>query len=864
MSLDHQSVLFSDVDRDWHLEGLCRDLAKIKEHRSRRAGGRRAIDPRQSQLSAMEQLHLRGFLAGLSTAELAKALGVSVNGLRAELTPRLYSYLKELTGDRQRFCKKRVIATLVERGYRRSTTDRAASAVICWLPARDSARFEGRDRDQKQLNHWLEGEGGDRCLVIEGAGGTGKTALALESADRLVSHSTCPFGAVIFVSAQTTQLTGMGILPKLQSDPTFEGLLGMIADRLQRPMPDHCQDERSRWQWVWQQLARQRTLLIVDGFEALSDPVTTMAFLCDLPATVKVLITSRQRLFFERSIHLSGLDSSAALAWITDRAEDAGWPWSLADYKALVDITGGLPGAIAWVLGQLAAGQPLPWAIAQLQRPDCVVAQFYCHRALAALQAHWTTLPDGGALFGIPAGPPTATASVTAAEAALETTSTIAAATDAVPHLVSHPAVNAAAHRGEPTNLGGLPSDGMLDTGDRQPQWLANQLLAILSWFARPVAASTLAAIAGQEPDTPAISDALSAIAQQSIVEVNAAGHYGLPPFMRHYVATQIAPEWPEAAALAARERWVQWAIDYVQQHGHGDRLEWPADTTALDAQWPTLQDVLDWCLAQGWLDRFWDLFCPLRGYTHFRGHWRDRVARNTKGLAIARERGDRALEAQLLFDRAWTQSLKTDHQSLTRAARDYQAAWELRDWIDLDLQISLAINQFRLAISLKDAASRQQWHEHLANLVHDPRLGEDRATRLECQWLYYQADDLAEQPREQLRALKYYQHALELARRIEWQRGMAYIQSSIGALRVAQQQFYSACRDLEACRNLAESILDLRCLAYCKKHLARAKQGLGHPQDARQIAQGAIALFESLQMDSEVAQLQKLILTLR
>lgn len=868
MSLESKSTLFSDVARDWHLEGLYRDLAKIKERRSQQSGdGRRTIDPRQTQLSDTERLHLRGFLAGSSTADLAKVLGVGANGLRAELTTRLYSYLKELTGDRERFCKKRVIAALTERGYRRSAADRPANVILGMLPARDSARFEGRDRDWEQLNNWLAGQGGDRCLAIEGAGGTGKTALVLESAYRLVSDRDCPFGAVIFVSAQTTQLTGMGILPKLQSTPTLDRLLVAIADQLQRPIPHRCQDERSRWQWVWQQLTRQRTLLIVDGFEALSDPVTTMAFLCDLPATVNLLITSRQRLFFERSIRLSGLDHSAALAWVTARAEDAGWPGSPSDYETLVTITGGLPGAIAWVLGQLATGQSLPWAIAQLQQPDCVVAQFYCHRALAALQAQWPGSVTPGSVT--PGSVPLAIAAVTAPDTELDTASgtELDTAPGTAPDTAFNTALDTASHlahqSGWLTESEQQPSIGPLDHPTHshpthshptqcQTQFLVNPLLGILSWFARPVSQATLAVIADQDPDAPAISDALAVITRESIVELNSAGHYGLLPFMRQYVATQLAAEWPAAAALAARERWVQWAIDYVQQYGHEDRLEWPTDTTALDAQWPTLRDVLDWCLAQGWLDRFWEVFRPLRGYTHFRGYWRDRIARDTAGLAVARAQGDRTLEAQFLFDRGWTRALTNSAASLSRAMRDYQAAWELRSFLDLDWQIDLLINQFRLAGLLLDLDSQQQWHNHIAEWIHNPSLDAERTNRLHCQWLYYQADALVHQGRDPSQALQYYYQSLDLAERIHWQRAIIYIQSSITQIKMEQNP-YHACRDLQASHDRAEQAKDLRCLAYCKLHLAHAKKRLGKLQEAKQRAQEAISLFESLRIEVDI-----------
>ncbi|HEY9689426.1 MAG TPA: AAA family ATPase [Coleofasciculaceae cyanobacterium] len=787
MAVDPKSTLFEEVGRDWNLEGLYRDLGHIKARilATKDALGPHektapAIDPRRSQLSATERLHLRGLLKGLSIRELATELDVTAEYLRTELTNRLYTYLKCLLNWEGRFCRRKAMVLLMERYHHPLETQPPLNCEIqSYLPARDSTQLEGRDRDYERLSNWLQSNISNRFFVIEGAGGTGKTALALEVAHRLVRQDDAPFRVTLFVSAQVTHLTGIGLIPSFRSQQTLEAILAEIAHNLDFDGFSAHSTLIEQIHQIWDRLAQQPTLLIVDSFEALAEPERVLAFLYDLPATVKVLITSRQRLYFPQSIHLDPLDSAAVMHWIEHHGAERAWPWSAHQYRSLVEAVGGLPGAIDWALGQLATGQSIQWVIAQLHQPDHWVTQFYCQSTIAALQGT-----------------------------------------------------------------------------------LAGQLLALLSWFAGPIDIASLAQVAGVNPHDSTTMQALAELAKQSIVTILPNGRYSLPSLLRRYIAAQCSQILAPEAVAIARDRWIQWAIDYAQRHGHPDRLEWLSSTHELDPQWPTLSHALDYCLDQGQLQHYWDLFQPLRGYTHFRGHWADRIARNTRGITLARQQNDPATEALFLFDRGWTRSLHNDPASLKQAQADFQAAWELRQHTSIELQTELAINQQRLASRQGSSSLHQQWQAQMQQLIAHPDINQNYALRLDCQNLYYQGD-LASKQQDYPKALQLYTAALKQAQTLQWKRGEAYIQSSIGATNLALGHFHKAWRYLEDSYRIAINIPDQRCLAYCQKHLAHTAKELRPRRDPRSWAEKAIALFHDLGITDEAQIMRDFIQTL-
>jgi predicted ATPase len=250
----------------------------------------------------------------------------SVSGLEDEYvlsagTPRLL-YLKSPAPDRERRLSK-----LIERmrsedsaSYRHfETPDELARLVQDDLAILLSERFEathagpaaaavteqsrsvsppplpptptvGRDRDIAAVTKLLRG--GTRLLTLSGAGGIGKTRLALEVAQRLADE----FGPDLYYVS-------------VEAVTSPELLLRTIADRLQVRL----EDTRGPLHALVEYLRERRSLLLLDNFEQVVDAAVQVAALLDGCPRLQVLVTSRQvlRLQAEREYPVAPLDVPA-------------------------------------------------------------------------------------------------------------------------------------------------------------------------------------------------------------------------------------------------------------------------------------------------------------------------------------------------------------------------------------------------------------------------------------------------------------------------------------------------------------------------------------------------------------------------
>lgn len=265
---------------------------------------------------------------------------------------------------------------------------RCQSPILQNLPAREYTLFVGRSREIARLMELIDHSHAAHLISIDGIGGVGKTTLALEAAYRCLdgysTSLTSKFQAIIFTSAKQSYLTAMGILPRLTRERTLRDICVEIArtlnihDIANLPISEQIQVLRQR-------LAQTPTLLIVDNLETIEEKQEVLAFLFDLPPTVKVIITTREQALFV-PIRLSCLSLEAGLRLINHEANEKGISLTPEESQLLFTRVSGIPAALIYAIGQMAAGYLLSDVLSQIIQPEGDIARFCFQGAIAPLR----------------------------------------------------------------------------------------------------------------------------------------------------------------------------------------------------------------------------------------------------------------------------------------------------------------------------------------------------------------------------------------------------------------------------------------------------------------------------------------------
>lgn len=221
----------------------------------------------------------------------------------------------------------------------------------------------------------------DRVITVTGAGGVGKTALALRLCQHLLRMNPFPFEAIIWTSAKEERLgvTGIELIdPNLR---TFDDLINTILSvcgwtaELEKPLADRieCVDEILR-------TGDPGILLVIDNLETIHDQ-RVIEFIKELPLPNRALLTSRIGLGeIERRYPLVALNQREAVALFKNLARDRGLNDLVAIPDPVIDSyverLHRYPLAIKWAIGQISLGKELNTVIAESASASGDIARF--------------------------------------------------------------------------------------------------------------------------------------------------------------------------------------------------------------------------------------------------------------------------------------------------------------------------------------------------------------------------------------------------------------------------------------------------------------------------------------------------------
>jgi hypothetical protein len=223
--------------------------------------------------------------------------------------------------------RDKVIGTYIEHYH---AADKSASSespkpkIYHNLPQPDYGRFVGREKEFAQVVRILRLRILTPLVTIDGIGGIGKSALALEvthfylrNFDRIPPEER--FEAIIWTSAKQTVLSVEGIVQRRQALRTLDDIYTTIAVALQREDITRTRPEEQS-EVVRNALIQQRTLLVVDNLETVDDEAV-LEFLRELPAPTKAIVTTRHRIDVAYPVRLVGMPRDDAQELIAQESK---------------------------------------------------------------------------------------------------------------------------------------------------------------------------------------------------------------------------------------------------------------------------------------------------------------------------------------------------------------------------------------------------------------------------------------------------------------------------------------------------------------------------------------------------------------
>ncbi|MDO8473668.1 MAG: NB-ARC domain-containing protein [Dehalococcoidia bacterium] len=151
----------------------------------------------------------------------------------------------------------------------------------------DDTGFIGRTAERRTLKQ-LVADSDHRVITVVGAGGTGKTALALRVCHDLTDDPGQRFARIVWVSLKTTQLTADGVRQVTDAVDSVGALINLVLGEVS----EHTAlTGYPSWGRVINEMRSTKTLLVIDNLETIGEEVRPLVV--DIPAGSKVLFTSR-------------------------------------------------------------------------------------------------------------------------------------------------------------------------------------------------------------------------------------------------------------------------------------------------------------------------------------------------------------------------------------------------------------------------------------------------------------------------------------------------------------------------------------------------------------------------------------------
>ena len=378
----------------------------------------------------------------------------------------------------------------------------------------------------------------------------------------------------------------------------------------------------------------------------------------------------------------------------------------------------------------------------------------------------------------------------------------------------------------------------------------AHRLLMALALFSQPALRQTVAQVGLGVQDE---IEGFAKLQQRSLVVIQQ-GRYSLLPSTREYALEELKAD--SEFELAARERWITWALELLRQFTTPYWREWN-DYGQLHSEWGNLQAVIEWCIEKDHYDYFGQFWPLVKGYTHIHGYWHERLTWLTWWVEAARARQEHRVMLQALRDKGWTLLLMGHPTQLAEAESCFEQVWAERSSADLVFQLDFAIEYAILSLQQKQFERADDQLNDARSILGRLEQSEPAAYRKEGIRIDYYGAEIAYRQGNFDQAKERYQQVLVQARALEWTQVEVYTLNWLADIALHQHQLDEVSALLEVSLPLAKRYQDRRSQAFHQKTQARLEQLRGNLSQFQEKAASAITAFENLGMQAEVDEIQ-------
>ena len=264
------------------------------------------------------------------------------------------------------------------------------------LPEKDYNLFIGRNKEINELYNALDHKR-HFITALDGIGGVGKSAIAIEACYRLINDKKNEFEYFIWMSAKNTFFKDGKITNIEQAFDHLDQLIDTILIVL--GFPEYLQFEmKKKKETVIELLTIIKMLLVLDNLETIKPEnfADIWNFINnEIPSPSKILLTSREYpQSVPQTIRVDYLNKEDALALVDIFSNDIG---ITKDYmqgirKEIVQLSSGLPIVIKSILGQIKLGKNINIIKKEIENNTDNISKFCFEQQLSLLDIDHRTV----------------------------------------------------------------------------------------------------------------------------------------------------------------------------------------------------------------------------------------------------------------------------------------------------------------------------------------------------------------------------------------------------------------------------------------------------------------------------------------